>query len=75
MRRARLSCAHVRDNGPLSRCGRLVRCAGQGRFTVPLPGAVRTVVPLCQGGGEVGHGGGQGEQVAGDGGEGGQKLH
>jgi hypothetical protein len=35
----------------------------------------RPGVPLRQGGGEVGHGGGQGEQVPSEGGEGGQKLH
>ena len=46
-----------------------------GRLMVTLPGAVRAGAPLCQGGGEVDRGRGQGEQVSGDGGEGGPKLH
>lgn len=40
-----------------------------------LSGSGGSGVPLGQGGGEVGHGGGQGEQVTDGGGEGGQKLH
>jgi hypothetical protein len=42
---------------------------------VRLSGSGGSGVPLGQGGSEVGHCGGQGEQVTGGGGEGGQKVH
>ena len=40
-----------------------------------LPGPTGAGTALCEGGSEVNHGGGQGEQVACEGGEGGQELH